>query len=259
MVAMQPFREPFNAFHAHTKPKDWLEGLVWTYVGDGFAADFYREVAAFVDPDTRALVHEVLADEGHVDFIVDKVRGGHRRRPAARRTAGPVGPAAGRRGAESGPARRRRPGRADQPADRHRRPAGDGSGRDQPDVLPPDREPHEADGRAGVAGLICFQVRDAARRECQRRRRRGGRATSGRSNGRGSGSAEPKPTWRAFSSPRSSVGDLESRRDAGPWRPRSSVRVSEPTRRRSAWREGPSRTGAAADSSPSTSPPRSRD
>ncbi len=74
MVAMQPFREAFNAFHAHTRPKDWLEGLVWTYVGDGFAADFYREVAAFVDPDTRALVHEVLADEAHAAFIVERVR-----------------------------------------------------------------------------------------------------------------------------------------------------------------------------------------
>ena len=64
MAAMQPFHAPFNAFHEHTKPKDWLEGLVWTYVGDGFAADFYREVAAFVDADTRALVHQVLADRG---------------------------------------------------------------------------------------------------------------------------------------------------------------------------------------------------
>jgi tRNA-(MS[2]IO[6]A)-hydroxylase (MiaE)-like len=74
MVAVKPFYEPFNEFHAHTKPKDWLEGLVLAYVGNGFAADFYREVAAFVDADTRALVYEVLADEGHADFVIDKVR-----------------------------------------------------------------------------------------------------------------------------------------------------------------------------------------
>jgi hypothetical protein len=74
MVAMKPFYEPFNEFHAHTKPKDWLEGLVLAYVGNGFAADFYREVAAFVDADTRALVNEVLADEGHADFVIEKVR-----------------------------------------------------------------------------------------------------------------------------------------------------------------------------------------
>jgi hypothetical protein len=74
MAAMRPFHEAFNAFHEHTRPKDWLEGLVKAYVGDGIAADFYREVAAFVDADTRALVHEVLGDAGHADFAVDRVR-----------------------------------------------------------------------------------------------------------------------------------------------------------------------------------------
>ena len=74
MAAMAPFHAAFNAFHDHTRPKDWLEGLVKAYVGDGIAADFYREVAAFVDADTRALVHEVLGDAGHADFAVDKVR-----------------------------------------------------------------------------------------------------------------------------------------------------------------------------------------
>ncbi|HET9778042.1 MAG TPA: ferritin-like fold-containing protein, partial [Propionibacteriaceae bacterium] len=65
MAAMKPFHAPFNQFHEQTKPKDWLEGLVLAYVGNGFATDFYREVAAFVDADTRAVVHQVLADEGH--------------------------------------------------------------------------------------------------------------------------------------------------------------------------------------------------
>jgi tRNA isopentenyl-2-thiomethyl-A-37 hydroxylase MiaE len=74
MVAMRPFHAPFDAFHTYTRPKDWLEGLVKAYVGDGFAADFYREVAAFVDADTRNLVHEVLADEGHEAYVVERVR-----------------------------------------------------------------------------------------------------------------------------------------------------------------------------------------
>jgi hypothetical protein len=74
MEAMRPFHAAFDAFHAYTRPKDLLEGLVKAYVGDGFAADFYREVAAFVDPDTRNLVHEVLADAGHTDFVIEKVR-----------------------------------------------------------------------------------------------------------------------------------------------------------------------------------------
>lgn len=74
MVAMQPFHAAFNAYHAHTQPKDWLEGLVWTYVGNGFAADFYREVAAFVDADTRALVHQVLDDQGQETYVIERVR-----------------------------------------------------------------------------------------------------------------------------------------------------------------------------------------
>ena len=74
MEAMTPFHAAFDTFHAHTRPKDWLEGLVWAYVGDGFAADFYREVAAFVDAGTRGLVHEVLADSGHGDFVIEHVR-----------------------------------------------------------------------------------------------------------------------------------------------------------------------------------------
>jgi hypothetical protein len=76
MTAMRPFHAPFDAFHDYTKPKDWYEGLVKVYVGDGFAADFYREVAAFVDVDTRNLVYEVLADEDLHAFIVAQVRQG---------------------------------------------------------------------------------------------------------------------------------------------------------------------------------------
>lgn len=73
MVAMRPFHAPFDAFHEYTKPKIWLEGLLKAYVGDAFAADFYREIAAFVDADTRTLVYEVLSDGGHADFVVEKV------------------------------------------------------------------------------------------------------------------------------------------------------------------------------------------
>ena len=73
-TAMAPFREPLEAFHDHTTPADWLEGLVKAYVGDGIAADFYREVAVYLDEETRSLVLEVLADTGHADFVVDRVR-----------------------------------------------------------------------------------------------------------------------------------------------------------------------------------------
>lgn len=64
MDAMAPFHAAFDDFHAHTRPKDWLEGLMWAYVGSGFADDFYAEIAVHVDPSTRALVDEVLSTAG---------------------------------------------------------------------------------------------------------------------------------------------------------------------------------------------------
>lgn len=73
--AMAPFVEPLDAFHDSTAAGDWLEGLVKAYVGDGFAADFYREVVHFVDDEeTKALVLDVLADTGHAAFAVEHVR-----------------------------------------------------------------------------------------------------------------------------------------------------------------------------------------
>ena len=74
MEAMRPFVTPLDAFHDHTAPSDWLEGLVKAYVGDGLANDFYREIASFVDGETRALVLEVFADSGQAEFVVDRVR-----------------------------------------------------------------------------------------------------------------------------------------------------------------------------------------
>lgn len=72
--AMEPFTETFERYHRQTKPSDWLEGLVKAYVGDGLAADFYREIAAFLDPQTRELVLETLSGTGHSEFVVDAVR-----------------------------------------------------------------------------------------------------------------------------------------------------------------------------------------
>ncbi|GAB2884776.1 ferritin-like fold-containing protein [Nocardioides pacificus] len=74
--AMAPFRTPIDSFHEHTAPADWFEGLIKAYVGDGLAADFYREIAAFVDTETRELVISSLSSTGHSDFVVDRVRAG---------------------------------------------------------------------------------------------------------------------------------------------------------------------------------------
>lgn len=73
-VVMQPFVSAVDAFHARTAPSDWLEGLVKAYVGDGIAADFYRAVAEVLDSDTRDLVLSVLADTGHAEFVIARVR-----------------------------------------------------------------------------------------------------------------------------------------------------------------------------------------
>jgi hypothetical protein len=72
--AMAPFVAPVDAFHERTAPSTWLEGLVKAYVGDGIATDFYREVSAYVDASTRELVHQVLQDTGHAEFVVTTVR-----------------------------------------------------------------------------------------------------------------------------------------------------------------------------------------
>ena len=74
-LAMEPFVVAVDAFHERTAPSTWLEGLVKAYVGDGISNDFYREISAYVDPATRALVAQVLADAGQAEFVVREVRG----------------------------------------------------------------------------------------------------------------------------------------------------------------------------------------
>ena len=73
-AAMAAFQVGFDEFHAHTQPADWYEGRIKAYVGDGLAADFYREIAAFLPEPDRDLVLEVLDDTGHADFAVREVR-----------------------------------------------------------------------------------------------------------------------------------------------------------------------------------------
>jgi hypothetical protein len=75
VAAMAPFVDAIDAFHDSTEPKDWYEGLIKAYVGDGMAADFYREVSKLVtDEDTRSLVTASLADTGQAEFAVTRVK-----------------------------------------------------------------------------------------------------------------------------------------------------------------------------------------
>jgi hypothetical protein len=73
-TAMAPFVSALDTFHESTRPSTWLEGLVKAYVGDGLAADFYREIAGFLPEPDRGLVLDVLADTGYADFAVREVR-----------------------------------------------------------------------------------------------------------------------------------------------------------------------------------------
>jgi hypothetical protein len=72
--AMAPFRQALDLFHEHTAPADWYESLVKAFVGDGLADDFYREIAAYLDPDTRDLVVASVDDAASSAFVVDRVR-----------------------------------------------------------------------------------------------------------------------------------------------------------------------------------------
>jgi tRNA-(MS[2]IO[6]A)-hydroxylase MiaE-like protein len=73
-AAMEPFVAALETFHSLTEPSTWPESLVKAYVGDGMAADFYREVAEFVDAETRALISEVLTEDKQAEFAVREVR-----------------------------------------------------------------------------------------------------------------------------------------------------------------------------------------
>lgn len=74
--AMTPFRAAINAFHEHTAPSDWYEGLVKAYVGDGLADDFYREIAALLDDETRELILASMQEGPHAAFVVARARAG---------------------------------------------------------------------------------------------------------------------------------------------------------------------------------------
>jgi len=72
-AAMAPFVAALETYHSLTKPSTWPESVVKAYIGDGMAADFYREVAEFADDPTGELIREVLTDAGRAEFAVREV------------------------------------------------------------------------------------------------------------------------------------------------------------------------------------------
>lgn len=72
--AMAPYVGPLQAYHDRTVPRDWLEALTKAYVGDGFADDFFREVAAFLGEPDRSLVLKVLHDSRYDEFAAAEIK-----------------------------------------------------------------------------------------------------------------------------------------------------------------------------------------
>lgn len=81
--AMAPFVAAVETYHSLTEPSTWLEAVVKAYVGDGLAADFYREVATFVGRETEQLIRAVLVEAGRAEFAVREVKTALADRPAA--------------------------------------------------------------------------------------------------------------------------------------------------------------------------------
>ena len=72
--AMVPVRGPAGLLPRVDAPRSWLESMVKVYLGDGLAADFYREISGWLPGATGELVQRVLADTGHSAFAEREVR-----------------------------------------------------------------------------------------------------------------------------------------------------------------------------------------
>ena len=79
--AMGPFEDAFEAFHARTRPRNLLEGLVKAYIGDGIASDFFVEISKYVDEGSRTIIEKASANHRDVDTIVAAVKRGIREDP----------------------------------------------------------------------------------------------------------------------------------------------------------------------------------
>ncbi len=60
-------------FDSRTQPSTWWERLLRSYVADGVSDDFCRIAAAAVDPESRALLEEVLDDAAHANLAVGEL------------------------------------------------------------------------------------------------------------------------------------------------------------------------------------------
>lgn len=68
------FAAPLANYHARTAPSDEFEALLKAYVGTGIAADFVREMASHLDPETSGFVTDVLALPRADEVVVPRLR-----------------------------------------------------------------------------------------------------------------------------------------------------------------------------------------
>lgn len=66
---MEAARPSFAAFHERTKPKDWYESLMKSYVYDEIMKDFARAGLDRLDDDSRSVATAVLNDTRTVEFL----------------------------------------------------------------------------------------------------------------------------------------------------------------------------------------------
>lgn len=74
LPAMTRYAPALEQYHRLTTPSTWLEALVKTYVGDAMAADLYGAIAGSLPDEVAGVVHSVLAETAHSQFVVAEVR-----------------------------------------------------------------------------------------------------------------------------------------------------------------------------------------
>ena len=134
--------------------------------GDGIASDFYREISAFLDPATHALVTNVVKDSGQAEFVVREVRAAIEADPRVagrlalwgRRLVGEALSQAQRVAADRDGLAALLVGSADRPGRRPRRAGAD--------VRPAHRGAHPADGHARPGRLTPRARRNRSSPRC---------------------------------------------------------------------------------------------
>jgi hypothetical protein len=68
------FDPPLANYYSRTRPADELQSLLKAYVGTGIAADFVREMASHLDPETRDFIVDVLSRPRADAYVVPRLR-----------------------------------------------------------------------------------------------------------------------------------------------------------------------------------------